>query len=385
MAEQDFVFNVDDVEMDLFSDEVFNPTNPKQNTNVYTPAEKSQVNPTELSEEQLLSDDDIKIGVPKDKDKQPDPNNPEENQDENKDDDANEEQISLTEETFQKLADDLVTMGILIPDGEEEKIVVKTPEEFQQQFQKSYQKGAIAHISNVVGQYGPEYAEAWNIIFEQGLNPYEYFTRQKQIDDLAEIDLEDKDNCKYVYKTFLEKQGLAPATVEKKLQQSIDLDNIKEDATEAQGILVNAENKAKLEAAARVERQRKQEEAAHYEFASSVHNLLSGKLKEKEYDGIPFTQKDVDIATDFLYTKRHQLPTGELLTTADVWWLELKKNPALAAKFALMASVNFDVSRIQKKGVSKKNDQLFNNLIQQNKVVERNAPKQKESRGFFDD
>lgn len=353
--ENNYEFNIQDEELDLLGEDVF-PTISKPGSE-YKPETKEE----EIPEEPTL--DDI-LGEPTS-----------ENHKEKTSEEIPEEPlVEVADDTYQKLSQDLLEMGIFTLDEGEETISVKSPEELAERFKKNFQKGAISHIKNIVGQFGPEYEEAWNVIFEKGLNPYDYFTLQKKIDNIESLDITNEFAQKQVLRTYFEKQGFSEDVIEHKLQKAIDRDDLEEDAKEYFPLLVAAEKAQLAKQIEQTEQKRQMIAKQEYDFANSVFSTLSQKLVEKEIDGIPFNQKDVDVATDFYYTKKYQLPTGELITEADKWWIELKSNPTLAAKFALFASNGFDVSKIEKKGVSKQNTTLFNNLTQQNKVAARKQP-----------
>jgi hypothetical protein len=386
MDGQDYGFEIQDEELDLLGDAY---------SETAKPATQYTAKPSEASEEEGGEEvDDIEdfdpLADPEETEatangeESPAGSEQEAGADEPEGDEEKEVVDPLDVETFQLIAENLVQQGLLVLDENEEKISVKSPEELAQRFQTSFQKGAINHINNIVGQYGPEYAEAFSLIFEQGLNPYEYFTRQQQIDSIESMNLEDENVQKQVLRTYYQKQGLSTERVEAKIQKSVDFGDLEADSKEYHDILLQAERKDLEARAQQVASQREAEARQNQEYIQSVQSVLTEKLKEQDYDGIPLTAADRDKALEFISKPKWQLANGQVITDADRWWIEMKSNPALAAKFALMASNNFDTTRIQKKSVSKENSKLFANLTQKNKVVQRQAPTKPSSNSFFD-
>jgi hypothetical protein len=123
-----------------------------------------------------------------------------------------------------------------------------------------------------------------------------------------------------------------------------------------------------------MEQQREQElqkqQAFKQQYVNNVQSVLQDKLKAKEFDGIPLNPKLANELQDFLLVDRYQTSSGEKLTEFDRQILELKRpeNHALKVKMGLLMKIletDPTLSTIQKRGISKKSDDLFSEVARQ--------------------
>lgn len=286
-------------------------------------------------------------------------------------------------EFFQKLSTDLFEMGIFTRMNDDESI--SSPEELAQKWAWEKEQGANQIITNFLGQYGPEYSEAFDAVFVKGLNPYEYFSKAKEIDDLENIDLEDEDAQKYVFRNYWSSQGFTNEQIESKLRKTMEFGELAEDTKDLHSLLINKQRQHLQESANKRQYELQQEQRREDEFLHSVHGLLSEKVKEQEFDGIPLSIQDAQLAMDFMTVPRWEYQ-NKPITDMEKFWIELKRpeNYAMAVKFALLASKGFNVGNIEQKLESKKANKLFTNLTIKNKQEDRNLPKQGQRNSFFD-
>ncbi len=123
-----------------------------------------------------------------------------------------------------------------------------------------------------------------------------------------------------------------------------------------------------------MEEQRQQElqkqQAYKQQYIQNVQTVLQDKLKAKEFDGIPINPKLANELQDFLLVDKYQTSSGEKLTEFDRQILELKRpeNHALKVKLGLLMKIletDPSLSTIQKRGITKKADDLFTEVARQ--------------------
>jgi hypothetical protein len=123
-----------------------------------------------------------------------------------------------------------------------------------------------------------------------------------------------------------------------------------------------------------MEQQREQElqkqQAFKQQYVNNVQSVLQDKLKAKEFDGIPLNPKLANELQDFLLVDKYQTSSGEKLTEFDRQILELKRpeNHSLKVKMGLLMKIletDPTLSTIQKRGISKKSDDLFSEVARQ--------------------
>lgn len=281
----------------------------------------------------------------------------------------NEEEEPETSQ-FTALSNDLFKLGVFNKDEDEEDVAITSPEEFLERFNLEKKKGAIDIVENFIGQFGEDYKQAFDAIFVKGVDPKEYFGTYNNIQSFAELDLTQEGNQVAVLKQALADQGFDPEDVETEVERLKNYGDLESVATKHHKVLVKKEA-AKL---AQMEQQREQElqkqQAFKQQYVNNVQSVLQDKLKAKEFDGIPLNPKLANELQDFLLVDRYQTSSGEKLTEFDRQILELKRpeNHALKVKMGLLMKIletDPTLSTIQKRGISKKSDDLFSEVARQ--------------------
>jgi hypothetical protein len=255
-------------------------------------------------------------------------------------------------------------------DEDEEDVAITSPEEFLERFNLEKKKGAIDIVENFIGQFGEDYKQAFDAIFVKGVDPREYFGTYNNIQSFAELDLTQEGNQVAVLKQALADQGFDPEDVETEVERLKNYGDLESVAGKHHKVLVKKEA-AKL---AQMEQQREQElqkqQAFKQQYVNNVQSVLQDKLKAKEFDGIPLNPKLANELQDFLLVDRYQTSSGEKLTEFDRQILELKRpeNHSLKVKMGLLMKIletDPTLSTIQKRGISKKSDDLFSEVARQ--------------------
>jgi hypothetical protein len=271
---------------------------------------------------------------------------------------------------FSALANDLFNLGVFTKENEEEEVSINTPEEFLERFTAEKKKGASEIVQNFIGQFGEDYQQAFESIFVKGVDPKEYFGTYNQIVSFSEMDLSKEKNQITVMKQALADQGFEPEDISneiERLQNYGDLDSV---ATRHHKVLVKKEAKKLQQLDQEAEQVQQQKTAIKNQYVNNVQTILTDKLKEKEFDGIPINPNLANELQDFLLVDKWKTPAGENLTDFDRAILDLKRpeNHEMKVKVGLLMKIlekDPTLSTIQRTGVTKKSNQLFGEVARQ--------------------
>ena len=287
--------------------------------------------------------------------------------------DEDDSEVEETEEVegtqFSALANDLFNLGVFTKE-EDEEVSINTPEEFLERFTAEKKKGASEIVQNFIGQFGEDYQQAFESIFVKGVDPKEYFNTYNQIVSFSEMDLSQEKNQIAVMKQALADQGFEPEDISteiERLQNYGDLDSV---ATRHHKVLVKKEAKKLQQLDQEAEQVQQQKAAIKNQYISNVQNILTDKLKQKEFDGIPINPNLANELQDFLLVDKWKTPAGENLTDFDRAILDLKRpeNHEMKVKVGLLMKIlekDPTLSTIQRTGVTKKSNQLFGEVARQ--------------------
>ncbi len=291
-----------------------------------------------------------------------------------------------TDSTFGSLAKDLLKLGIFTERDEDSTTPITTPEAFKERWIKEKQEQANKDVYDfLMSKHGDEGVEAFDAIFVKGVSPKEYLAKFDAVQTMENLDLSSEDNQKRVYRELYRKQGLSEDKIEKKLQKAIDYGDLEEEATIAHEILLKQERENMEDELDQAAQEAQLKIKQSNEYKNNLNVILSEKLKQKEFDGIPLTDKVARETYDFLTTEKWQLPSGDRLTDFDKYILELKdpKNHEIKVKLGLLLKNNLDLTKIKMKQLSEKNNTLFNNLARKEETVKRTNKLAVPTKDFF--
>jgi len=287
--------------------------------------------------------------------------------------DEDDSEVEETEEVegtqFSALANDLFNLGVFTKE-EDEEVSINTPEEFLERFTAEKKKGASEIVQNFIGQFGEDYQQAFESIFVKGVDPKEYFNTYNQIVSFSEMDLSQEKNQIAVMKQALADQGFEPEDISteiERLQNYGDLDSV---ATRHHKVLVKKEARKLQQLDQEAEQIQQQKAAIRNQYINNVQTILTDKLKQKEFDGIPINPNLANELQDFLLVDKWKTPAGENLTDFDRAILDLKRpeNHEMKVKVGLLLKIlekDPTLSTIQRTGVTKKSNQLFGEVARQ--------------------
>ena len=215
-----------------------------------------------------------------------------------------------------------------------------------------------------------DYQNAFESIFVKGVDPKEYFGAYNQIVNFSEMDLSKENNQKQVMREALLAQGFEKEDIGKEIERLENYGDLETVSTRHHKVLVKKEaaKLAKLEAKSQQELQAKSD--IKNQYVTNVQAILSDKVKNKEFDGIPINSNLANELQDFLITDKWKTPTGETLTDFDRAILDLKRpeNHEQKVKVGLLLKMlekDPTLSSIQKAGVTKKSNKLFGEVARQ--------------------
>jgi len=282
---------------------------------------------------------------------------------------------------FAALSNDLFKLGVFNKEEDDEDSAISTPEEFLERFNLEKKKGAIDIVENFIGQFGEDYKQAFDAIFVKGVDPKDYFSTYNTIQSFSDLDLSQESNQVAVIKQALAEQGFDPEDIDTEVERLKNYGDLESVSGKHHKVLIRKEaaKLAQLEQTKQVELQKQQ--AYKQQYVHNVQAVLQDKLKAKEFDGIPLNPKLANELQDFLLVDKYQTSSGEKLTEFDRQILELKRpeNHELKVKVGLLMKIletDPTLSTIQKRGISKKSDDLFSEVARQ---TSKSAIKSKQS------
>ena len=287
---------------------------------------------------------------------------------------------------YNALAKDLYKLGVFTPPEEGDPADISNPEEFLELFKTEKQRGATEMIDNFLGQFGEDRKRAFDAIYVNGVDPKEYFAAYNEITNLAEIDLTQESNQEAIMRRALAEQDLEPEDVSAEIERLKNYADLETVATRHHKALLKRDVQKLQQKESDAQLVKQQKEATRAQFIQNVQTVLQEKVKAKEFDGIPINTKLANELQDFLLVDKWKTATGETLTDFDRTILELKKpeNHATKVKVAALLKIlekDPTLSTIQRSAITKKSDQIFDNLAKQ--VIKDPVKQQQNKRGNY--
>lgn len=272
---------------------------------------------------------------------------------------------------YTTIAKELISYGIFSPEEDEEGNAldpqIDSPEEFLERFQVESRRQAADVIDKFLDKYGPEYKDMFENVFVRGVPPTEYLSRFAKIEGIKEMDIKDEANQERVVRELYRSEGRSAEYIEKRITQLKNYSDLADEATEAQRILIEREQKANEESAKTKQAELVSKQRMRSEYVNNIARILQDKAKSKEFDGIPVNEKFAREVFGYITQERYQTPDRQLLTEFDKDILDLNRpeNHALKVKMAMLmqiAKTDPQLTKIAKKAVSKESNTLFQGL-----------------------
>lgn len=303
-------------------------------------------------------------------------------------DETGEDNEEVEEISFSALAKDLFNQGVFVKGEDEEDVEISTPEEFLERFNIEKKRGAAEWLDGFLGQFGEDRRQAFEAIFVNGVNPKDYFTIYNELEDFANIDLNDENNQKKVIKESLRDQGWENEDIEEELDRLSEIGDLEKVSQRHQKVLVKRDAKRLQEAQETAKVQLAQKQAIKEQYINNVKGILQDKIKTKDFDGIPMNTKFANELHDFLVVDKWRTASGETLTDFDRTILELKKpeNHEMKVKLAALYKLlkkDPTLSTIQRSAISKKSNQIFDEVARQVTKKKGSVIDKKKSGSYF--
>jgi len=267
---------------------------------------------------------------------------------------------------FSVLSKELYKAGVFTTEEGEEPTEAETAEDFLALFNHEKQKGASLWLENYLGRFGDDRKELFDAIFVNGVDPKEYIPIYNDIENLDTLDLESESNQELLLRQYYKDLNWPEDKINRTIEKLKSYADLEDEAKSIHPLLVEKKKETLATMRSQKEAENARKEAQDVEYKNSISKILQEKAKEKNFDGIPLTEEKARKAFNALYEKKWKTQSGELLTDFDVMILESKKpeNIGQRIKMMLLAQDNFDLSKIEKKAVSKESNQLFSGLAQ---------------------
>lgn len=271
------------------------------------------------------------------------------------------------DDVYGSIANELLNHGIFNLDEDEEAIEITSPEELLDRFQYEARKQASFVIEKFLGRYGDNYRDMFENVFVKGINPVDYLSRYTKVESVKDLDLTDEGNQEKMVRELYRSEGKSSEYIEKKITQLKNYNDLLDEATEAQKVLVSKQQKEIDDAAAAKQAEISRTQAIRNEYLNNVGRILSDKVKNKDFDGIPVDRKFAEQTFAYATQERFQTSDGQLLTTFDKDILELKRpeNHELKVKVAMLLQLlkeDPQLTKLAKRAVSKESNELFKGL-----------------------
>lgn len=281
----------------------------------------------------------------------------------------------LEENPYQVIANEMLNQGIFVPDqdeeGNESDLEITTPEQLLQRFQLEARREAAEVVDKFLARHGEDYKDMFEAVFVKGVPPVEYLGRYTRIENLKELDLTDEGNQERIVRELYKQDGRSSDYIEKQITKHKNYSDLADEATEAQRILIEREQKANETSAANKQAEIARRQDIRNQYLSNVGKILTDKLKAKEFDSIPVDKKFADQTYKYITQERYNIPsTGQVLTEFDKDVLDLARpeNHELKVKIAMLlqlAKEDPQLGKLAKKAVSKESNELFQGLGKQ--------------------
>ena len=287
---------------------------------------------------------------------------------------TSEETEEVEENVFSTIAKELVAHGVFTPEEDEEgnpiDIDIDGPEDFLQRFQLETRRQAADVIERFLEKYGDDYKDMFENVFVKGIKPIDYLNRYTKIESIASLDLSSEDNQEKIVRELYRSEGRSAEYIDKKMLQHKNYNDLAEEAEEAKKVLIQREQTAVAQEVANKQAELSRKAQIRNEYVSNVNKIISEKMKNKEFDGIPVDRKFAEQTYGYITQIKWTTPDKQELTDFDKDILDLSRpeNHELKVKIAMLlqlAKEDPKLTKLAKKAVTKESNELFKGLKKQ--------------------
>lgn len=302
---------------------------------------------------------------------------------ENNEPDSSEEEHS----EFLEITKELVKLGIFKDRDEDETDPIKTGEAFKNRFAKEVAEKANEDIYNfIMSKHGEEGMEVFDALFVKGVSIKEYLSKYSEIQSFENLDMSLDENQKTIFREGYRRQGMAEDKIERKLQRAIDYGDLEEESKDIYEIILKQDREENNNRIAQAQQAEQAKRDMKIKYLNDMNTILASKLKEKEFDGIPVTEKTARETFEYLTKEKWITQDGKRLTDFenDLRNLDDPKNHELRVKLALLLKNKIDLSKIKSTLVSKDSNELFGKLVRKENQIKRTSKTILPGSAFFE-
>jgi hypothetical protein len=328
--------------------------------------EKKKVKET-IAPSKEMKADDVFTAIEKKAEGKKDEEDNEDDDNQNTDENGDDKEVN----PYSSIAKTLIDHGVftLDEDEDEEEFLTNTqnPENLLEKFQLQARKNLSETVEKFLGRFGDEYTDMFENVFIKGIKPEDYLNRYTKIQSIKGLDINDEGNQERIVREFYRSEGRSSESIEKKITQLKNYNDLHEESTEAQRILIQREEEAIQKDVQAKEADIARRQHIKNEYVTSVNKILSDKLKAKEFDGIPVDKKLAEQTYAYITQEKFQTSDKKLLTAFDKDLMDLDRpeNHELKVKMAIllqMAKEDPKLTKLATKAVSKESGEIFKGL-----------------------
>lgn len=240
----------------------------------------------------------------------------------------------------------------------------------EEAFQNKGSRIAREELEDFLQSSGEEAFEAFKAVIVHGVDPEEYFKKTYKVKRLSEMDITDETvQEKMVLEYYTKHVGLTDDEAQKRIEQKKDYNILESEAEIAKSFITRAE-KDELEKEVQQKAYKKHlEQQEEEQKINSATSILEQAVKNNSLGGLPINNDDKEKALDYFTKKRFRnKSTGEELTGFSHLLLNLQysQEPEFlekALKIALLEKNNWDLSKYDKKVISRENKNTFSHVV----------------------
>jgi hypothetical protein len=281
---------------------------------------------------------------------------------------------------------ELYDIGILTDEEQQEPELITSPEQLVEKLKQEKQRGAVQILENILSNFGPEYRQAFDAIYLEGVRPSDYFGQVEQIAALQDLDLSNIENQRQVLRTHYQSLGWDAAKISAKIEKLENYQDIEEEARDVHAVLIAREKQGLEQKTVERKQELARKASLEQQQQQAISRIIAEKTKAKDFDGIPFDDKTARLLSGYMLEKKWQLGENQISDfEKEILDLARPENRDLQVKIALLMHLlktDPTLGRLQKKAVTKETEKIFS-FLQREESTDKKLNRKKNN--FIDD
>lgn len=270
-------------------------------------------------------------------------------------------------DTFNSLFSSLEEKGLVSKVPEDWSI--ETEEDIAERFQYEGKVIASNYLEKLFSNYGDQNRKFVEDIVLKGLDPFEYLSEAKVINDFSNIDLEDEEVLKNVYLQYeTQVLGTSPDKAKRNLKRIVDSGDLEEEGAEAHKELLKLKNQELENMASEKERKKESAVLVKEEAKKEVLDFINLANSKQTLNGVKVSGQELQDLFNYATEDRYSLD-GQLITEFDKDLLELRKPENIEQRVFLMYLLKnkFNIDRVALEKENRETKGLFESLKKKNR------------------